>query len=117
MGANIYPEDVEAALFASEHARHLGAFALELREDEGTREIRPCIHVELMEGQPDASLAQQLHQHLTRSLTAVNADFRQALNEAAHSGGLLVMVHKAGAGPFAMNESRIKRRYIVGRVA
>jgi phenylacetate-CoA ligase len=49
MGANIYPEDVDAALYADPaDARRLGAFCLEIVDDGDGQ--RPCVHVEVVDG-------------------------------------------------------------------
>lgn len=113
MGANIYPEDVETSLFASAHASRLGAFCMELLEDESTNEARPCIHVEVMDGELTDTLAQALQSTLLSKLSELNADFRQAVHEDERAGELQVVLHRAGQGPFAQNLGRIKRRYII----
>ncbi len=113
MGANIYPEDVEVSLFASTHASRLGAFCMELVEDERTNEVFPCIHVEVMDGELTDSLAQALQSTLLSKLSELNADFRQAVHEDERAGELQVVLHHAGQGPFARNIGRIKQRYII----
>ncbi|GHO97921.1 phenylacetate--CoA ligase [Reticulibacter mediterranei] len=112
MGANIYPEDVEAGLFASVHANRLGAFCMELVEDEHTHEVCPCIHVEVMDGDLTDTLIQELRSILLSKLSELNADFRQAVYEDGHTSALQVVLHHAGQGPFTQNIGRIKRRYI-----
>jgi phenylacetate-CoA ligase len=102
MGANIYPEDVEHALFSEgSDSQRLGAFCLEL-VDVGEIEQRPCVHVEVLDGHTaDADLASR--------------DFRTAVSEDPRAGEIQVRLHGVGAGPFAGNHGRIKRRYIVGK--
>lgn len=113
MGANIYPEDVETVLFASTYASRLGAFCMELLEDEQTGEGRPCIHVEVMEGELTESMAKSLQMAFCDKLSELNADFRQAMHEDQRAGELNVVLHPAGQGPFTQNNGRIKRRYLV----
>ncbi len=113
MGANIYPEDVESSLFASAYASRLGAFCMELLENEENSTIRPCIHIEVLEGAPTEAMAQSLGETVREKLSQINADFRQALNEDQRAGELKAMLHPAGEGPFAQNNGRIKRRYII----
>lgn len=113
MGANIYLEDVEASLFASAYASRLGAFCMELLEDAYSGEARPCIHVEIMDGELTDTLAQAIQGALRARLSALNADFRQATLEDERAGELKVVLHQAGQGPFAQNNGRIKRRYII----
>ena len=116
MGANIYPEDVEAGLL-SDHdvASRLGAFCMELVEDSNTGEVHPCIHVEVTEGLPSAELAQVLQQLVRNKLYELSADFRQAMHEDHSAGELRIELHIAGQGPFAQVSQRIKRRYIIQR--
>lgn len=114
MGANIYPEDVEAGLLAShEHARRIGAFCMELVEESRTGEIRPCIHIEVMDGPLSEELACTLQRTLREKLYKVNADFRQAVHEDQSAGELKIALHRPGQGPFAQMDGRIKRRYII----
>jgi phenylacetate-CoA ligase len=113
MGANIYPEDVESCLFASAYGSRLGAFCMELLENEENSAICPCIHIEVIEGAPTEAMVQALGEILRERLSLVNADFRQALSEDQRAGELKVMLHAAGEGPFAQNNGRIKRRYII----
>ncbi|MGE3913365.1 MAG: phenylacetate--CoA ligase family protein [Chloroflexota bacterium] len=117
MGANIYPEDVEQALFSdTEDARRLGAFCLEL-VDVGDVEQRPCVHVETLDGKTeDAELAGRLRERVVSRLMAANLDFRTAVSENASAAEIQVRLHYPGTGPFAGNHGRIKRRYIVGGV-
>jgi phenylacetate-coenzyme A ligase PaaK-like adenylate-forming protein len=112
MGANIYPEDVEAGLLTSGCASRLGAFCLELVEDTQTGEVRPCVHIEVHE-QPTEELAHMLAQAVRSKLSELSADFRQAVHEDQSANQLRVALHSTGQGPFAQNSTRIKRRYIV----
>jgi phenylacetate-CoA ligase len=115
MGANIYPEDVEEALFADpDDARALGGFCLELL-DVGGGEQRVCVHVEV-EGGDDArseALAERLRRRVYAHLLEANRDFRASVGEDRSAGEILVRLHAPGQGPFAGNAGRIKRRYIL----
>jgi phenylacetate-CoA ligase len=115
MGANIYPEDVEQALFADPADAHrIGAFCLELVEI-GEAEQRPCVHVEVLDGLTDDSeLAGRLRGQVVRRLVAANLDFRTSVAEDPRASEIQIRLHRAGSGPFAGNQGRIKRRYIVG---
>src|SRR5713226_1225652 len=82
MGANIYPEDVEAGLLSNHDlASRLGAFCMELVEEKATGEVRPCIHVEVTEGLPSDEMANALQQMVCHKLSELSADFRQAMHE------------------------------------
>jgi phenylacetate-CoA ligase len=117
MGANIYPEDVEQALFADAgDARRLGAFCLELI-DVSQVEQRPCIHVEVLAGPTeDAEFAARLRHRVVERLLAVNLDFRASVSEDPSAAEIQLRLHPPGGGPFTANQGRIKRRYIVGSV-
>jgi phenylacetate-CoA ligase len=114
MGANIYPEDVEQGIFADpDDARRLGAYCLEL-VDVGGGEQRPCIHVEVLHGPADdTALANRLRERVLTRLLSTNLDFRAAAREDASAGELILQLHATAEGPFASNDGRIKRRYIV----
>src|SRR5713226_3336212 len=97
MGANIYPEDVEAGLLANhEHAGKVGAFCMELVEEASTGELRPCVHVEVREAQLSDELAQALQRSLRAKLSEINADFRQAVREDQSAGEVKVALHQQG---------------------
>lgn len=114
MGANIYPEDVEAGLLANrEHASTIGGFCMELVEVSETGEMRPCIHVEVTNSELSEELARTLQRTLRDKLYEVNADFRQAVHEDQSAGELKIALHRPGQGPFAQMDGRIKRRYII----
>jgi phenylacetate-CoA ligase len=114
MGANIYPQDIEQALFADgDDARRLGSYCLELL-DLGGGEQRPCIHVELLDGATDdGGLGERLRTRVVDRLLATNLDFRSAASEDAAVKDFRVLLHPTGTGPFAADGGRIKRRYIV----
>jgi phenylacetate-CoA ligase len=114
MGANIYPEDVEQALFADPTiADRLGAFCLELR-DIGGGAVRPCVHVEIVNrGADDAMLVDVLRRSVVARLELNSRDFRAAVAESPTTADFLIELHDLGQGPFAENSGRIKRRYII----
>lgn len=113
MGANIYPEDVEDALFEdADDARVLGGFALELL-DVGGGEQRVCVHVEADPVPDPEALAERLRRRVVEYLVAHNRDFRAAVGEDPSTSQIIVRLHAPGQGPFAGNVGRIKRRYIL----
>ncbi|GAC1400553.1 MAG: phenylacetate--CoA ligase family protein [Chloroflexota bacterium] len=114
MGANIYPEDVQGALFANtDDARFLNSFCMELI-DVGNGEQRPCIHVEMADGKADdGALGERLRQRVLDRLLATNLDFRSSVHEDASAGDIRIKMHGKLQGPFAANAGRIKQRYIV----
>lgn len=115
MGANIYPEDIEQALFSdSALAERIGAFALELR-DIGGGAVRPWVHVELDGGTDDADghIAATLRHAIVARLEQNSRDFRAAVQESPTTAEIGIELHVPGSGPFAENSRRIKRRYII----
>lgn len=114
MGANIYPEDVEQALYAeADLSERIGAFCLELREI-GAGDVRPCVHVEITRrADDDREVAERLRELVVRRLEANSRDYRSAVAENPTAAQILVELHDPNQGPFGENGRRIKRRYIV----
>ena len=114
MGANIYPEDVEQAIFVdTDLGDRLGAFCLELREI-GGGDVRPCVHVEVTDrGADDAAIVATLRRAVVARLEQNSRDFAAAVAENPTTADFVVELHAPGDGPFAENSRRIKRRYIV----
>lgn len=114
MGANIYPGDVEQAIFrsAADHER-FGAFCMELQQASRDGEARPCLHLEALAPLDESTAGLEIRERLVRHLTEVNRDFRSALAEDRSAGDIQVQFHQPGTGPFAANSSRIKRVFAV----
>jgi phenylacetate-CoA ligase len=114
MGANIYPEDVERAVFRSADDHHrFGAFCMELVTTGSAAEERPCLHLELLTPVDERAVATELRTRLVAHLQEVNRDFAMALAEDATAGDVQVRFHRPGEGPFSVNSSRIKRVFAV----
>jgi phenylacetate-CoA ligase len=116
MGANIYPEDVEQALFADlPLGDRLMGFCLELR-DIGDGGVRPCVHVEVSSREGDESnTIAALRRAVVGRLELSSRDFKNAVEENPSAAEIIIELHNSGEGPFAENNRRIKRRYIVPR--
>lgn len=111
MGANLYPEDVDAALGTLGDLRPdlgLGTFCLALAErPDGT--TVPLIHVETTNAAPElirSAVADWLIEH--------NHDWRAAAAEDARALDFEICTAAPGTGVFAANATRIKRRYVLG---
>jgi phenylacetate-CoA ligase len=114
MGSNLYPEDVEAGLDDAADPR-IGTFCLELA---GDQDPHPLIHVELAGAEqlsePDADQLQAALAAVIRArLTRNSADYRAALAEDPRAARIVIELHVPGTGPFAVNSTRIKRRYLL----
>ena len=114
MGANIYPEDIEAIIYRDpDLARQVNSFLLSLRTDEaGTP--RPGIAIELVEGAlvDEAWIAEQVTR-FREGLYALNIDYRSSTAEFGDAMVPIVDVWARGTGVFAADADRIKQRRIV----
>ncbi|MEO8207827.1 MAG: phenylacetate--CoA ligase family protein [Chloroflexota bacterium] len=114
MGANIYPEDLEAIVFGTpDLTRRLNSFMLLLAADpSGTP--RPEIALELPEGESaDAAWAASLPDLFRDGLDRLNRDYHEALAEYPAAMQPVVTVHPFRTGPFVGDAQRIKPRRIV----
>jgi len=115
MGANIYPEDIESAVYAApDMARRVLSYQLSVLEDQ-PGETRPAVAIQLLSGEPDDAFRDAMAAHLTERLRAMNRDYGEASKEYPALMPFVVTLHNRGEGPFAGTESRIKFRYIAPR--
>ncbi|MEX2010624.1 MAG: phenylacetate--CoA ligase family protein [Chloroflexota bacterium] len=113
MGANIYPEDIEAVLYRDvDVARRMHSFMLSVVDDEaGTP--RPSVALELsdLDGVNDAWRSAAA-ERLRDGLVALNIDYRSSVGEFPGAMLPIVSTHGLGGGPFAADAGRIKQRRI-----
>jgi phenylacetate-CoA ligase len=113
MGANIYPEDIEAVIYRDvDVARRMHSFMLSVVDDE-TGTPRPSVALELgdMEGVDDAWRAATA-ERLRDGLVALNIDYRSSVGEFPGAMLPIVSTFGLGGGPFAGDAGRIKQRRI-----
>jgi phenylacetate-CoA ligase len=112
MGANIYPEDVERAVFAQEElAAGFASFMISVENGvNGT--VSPKLCIEWGSERPPELPLQALSTRIGQSLAAINADFRTAVSEYAGALKFELCVYGAGQGPFAGRGRKIKNRYL-----
>ena len=112
MGANIYPADIEAGIYADPRlAEQVISFRLAIRE-ERPGETRPLIAIQLARGDPSPSLSGALAAAIERQLASQNADYQEAMREYPDLLVPVVELHARGTGPFADDADRIKHRYV-----
>jgi phenylacetate-CoA ligase len=111
MGANLYPEDVDAALAALAEQYPdfgLGSFCLELAES-ADGSTKPRIHVEAHE----TAIADQIRTGIAEWLVSHNRDWTAAAAEDRRAPVFDICVTNPGSGVFTDNATRIKRRYVL----
>ena len=108
MGANIYPEDIEQALYDEpELARVTHSFLLSLEEG-GDAAVRPSFAFEIR-GEITPALQTAFEQRIFDRLRALNADYREASEEFAGAATPIIRLYPLGGGPFAVDSTRIKQ--------
>ena len=111
-GSKVTPADVEAAVFSlPELAGIVDSFALLVHEDENV-DKRLTIALELAAGKQPPADAEPLRRTFLSRLQEVNQDYREAARFIPPGGEPTLEFHAAGAGPFAANDIRLKKRYI-----
>lgn len=112
MGANIYPADIEAGIYADPSlAERVLSFSLAIRE-ERPGETRPLVAIQLARDEPSPALTDALAGAIGRQLAAQNRDYQEAMREYPALMVPIVELHARGAGPFADDARRIKHRYV-----
>jgi phenylacetate-CoA ligase len=110
MGANLYPEDVDAALGAlQEQHPHwgLGSFCIELHEAADGSTV-PLIHVEA-----DGAAVDDIRDGIADWLVGHNRDWAAAASEDPSAPYFAIRIAAHGTGVFTANATRIKRRYVL----
>ena len=112
MGANIYPEDIESAIYGDvEVAARILSYQLSVLE-ERPGETRPKVAIQLLRDEPDDAFRDRVARLLTERLRNFNRDYREASAEYPALMPFVVEVYRRGEGPFAGTDKRIKFRYI-----
>ncbi|MGH2358349.1 MAG: phenylacetate--CoA ligase family protein [Candidatus Limnocylindria bacterium] len=112
MGANIYPADIEAGIFADPAlAERVLSFRLAIRE-ELPGETRPLISVQLARGETTQELTDALAAAIERQLATQNRDYQEAMKEYPALLVPIVELHTRGTGPFVDDVDRIKHSYL-----
>jgi phenylacetate-CoA ligase len=111
-GSKVTPADVEAAVFSlPELAAVVDSFALLVHEDENV-DKRLTIALELGAAKDVPADVERLRRDFLARLAEVNQDYREAARFIPVGGEPTLEFHQPGAGPFAANDIRLKKRYI-----
>jgi phenylacetate-CoA ligase len=113
MGANIYPEDVEQAVYSDpDVAAVVRSFQLTVLQDEAA-DPRPGVLIELADGvSVDDAWRDARAAHIRDVVASLSRDYRTACEEFPGAMLPLVRTYAAGSGPFAGDAERIKQRRI-----
>ncbi len=116
LGANIYPEDVEQALFADAPQKEEGIiknFAMELVESNDGHP-HPLIHIELNQNRSIEDIStKELQERIVDRLAKNSRDFKTSLAEDPKARNIEVKLYYINTGPFENMHNRIKRKYIL----
>ena len=112
MGANIYPEDLEQCLYDEpELAKVTRSFCLGLQEGEGGA-VRPQFSFEIS-GEITSSLEERFEERIVARLAALNADYRESMQEYADTVTPIIQLYHLGEGPFGADASKIKQTRVL----
>jgi len=115
-GANVYPENIEPVLYRKEMEK-INSFKLGVETSE-EGEMRFVILVELkkdkkVSGKTLTDLEDRYHDIFIVRLLKVNADYQDAYRIDPKSTDPIVKIYSFGTGPFAKDQSRTKKKYIL----
>lgn len=112
MGANIYPEDLEQAVYQSKMLadRTVSFLLSSIENEDGT--IRPVFAFEVR-GTIDATLRDRYEELIPNQIRLINADYRVAAKENPEAVRPRIELHKPGTGPFRADASKIKQTRFV----
>lgn len=118
MGANIYPEDVESALYANkELAKITRSFCQSIQETkEGDQRPLFMFEIEFEKDTDKDELTEQFRKHLLQHLINLNLDFKEAYNENPKSLNPVVELYSLGEGVFEMKEGQIKQKRLIKNI-
>ena len=113
MGANLYPEDVEAAIYEDDEvAAVVRSFQLTVLQDESSTP-RPGILLELDDDHAvDDPWRDELAMHIRDRVASLSRDYRTSLAEFPEAMLPIVRTFATGSGPFEGDAQRIKQRRV-----
>ena len=113
MGANIYPEDVEATIYGEPAmAAAVRSFQLAVVHDDA-QTPRPGVLLELNDGVTvDDAWRADHAERIRDGIASLSRDYRTSLDEYPEAMMPIVETYALGSGPFAADAGRIKQRRI-----
>lgn len=113
MGANIYPEDVESALYANKDlAKITRSFCQSIQETKDGDQ-QPLFMFEIETDPNDETLKEVFKEHLLQHLIELNLDFKEAYEENRESLIPVIELYGVGEGPFKMKAGQIKQKRLI----
>jgi phenylacetate-CoA ligase len=116
-GCKITPAEIEAILYSyNELKNDLASFSLITFEDEDHNK-HLTLALEMLEGRtlPEDSMVSTWCEHIFNQLAKVNQDFSESSRMVPESCKPTIECHEHLSGPFADQDIRVKRKYIIQR--
>jgi phenylacetate-CoA ligase len=116
-GCKVTPNDIQEVVYGDEAIKdHIASFSLITFEDEANNK-HLTIALELLEGHeaPGDSTRQEWETHVFDKLREVNQDFRESSKMVPEGCHPTLEIYKHLEGPFADQDIRVKRKYIINR--
>jgi phenylacetate-CoA ligase len=114
MGANIYPEDIESAIYSEKKlARVTRSFCQSVQETPDGK-VKPCFSFEI-EAPIDEGLKALFSEVVLNHLIKINADFREAYHEYPETLIPEIKLYNINEGPFKMSPGQIKQKRFLGK--
>jgi phenylacetate-CoA ligase len=115
-GGNIYPNDVQNALFSSEYAKFVNSFFIDVGYLKDESMVFKIL-IEMIEGKHPKEIsehdAKKLAEHVRKSLMKVNRDYKECWENNPESLEPRIEFYENNSGTFANNRFRIKNQYFV----
>jgi phenylacetate-CoA ligase len=115
-GANVYPENVEAAFFRAPEGKTVQSFKLKKTTDDQFNEHIKILIELTPEGSKSADrlgLQQRLHKIVLDHLLATNGDYKESYLHNPKSADFEIMMYGSGEGQFANDRTAIKIHRVV----
>jgi len=113
MGANIYPEDIESAVYADKYLSKITRSFCQTTEEGEDGQHRALFMFEIEDEVITPKLTKLFKAHVLEHLINLNLDFREAYNENPKSLVPIIELYDVGDGPFKMKDGQIKQKRLL----